>query len=128
MLARCGARHRPERRRHACAHPGGTRATSDQRSSEHAISRDLRSAEIEDCGHIRLALRVVLRVKDAREAIGAARVVLVRPVPRLAVGADAAALAVACIRAHWNWHTATVVLGVDGVGLARETGNAASGA
>ena len=41
---------------------------------------------------------------------------------------DAAALAIACIRAHWNWHTPTVVLGVDGVGLARETGNAASGA
>ena len=99
----------------------------EHRSSKHAISRDLRSPELEDRGHIRLALRVVLRVKDAREAIGAARVVLMRLVPRLAVGADAAALSVACIRADWNWHTATVVLGVDGIGLAREAGNAASG-
>ena len=69
-----------------------------------------------------LALAVVLVLVRTREANGAARVVVVRAVPWLAIWVDAAALAVTAVGASRQWLAAAVVLAVR---LALKPGNAA---
>jgi len=73
-------------------------------------------------------LRVILVDVVAVKAVGAARVVLVRLVPRVAIWVDAPALAIARVGADRDRVAAAVVLGVGSIGGALETRHAARGA